>query len=160
MNTQLTNPDLFFLDDWIVSRTCQARKYAASLGVILRRQSRQVNLWPGGLWLGVTGNPFFEQSDDLGAALPMPLGLLGIIAEDIAPSAFAITDDGVFGMKVVPDDIVSISIQLTNWISSFYTRRDLAIFRQDHPNSSFRYPSTDSGRQFCLNIHDPGRNKI
>ena len=53
------------------------------------------------------GKPFFEKSDDLGAVPPLPLGLLGIIAEDIAPSAFAITDDGVFGMKVVPDDIVS-----------------------------------------------------
>jgi hypothetical protein len=55
--------------------------------------------------LGLTGELFFEDSSNLGPAPLLLLGLLAVIAEDIASSTLTITDDDFFGMQVVPHDM-------------------------------------------------------
>ena len=73
--------------------------------------SKQVDSPLGcGLGLSVTVKFLFEVTDDLGAVLLLAFGLLGVVAEDIAPSVLTVTYNDFLGMQVVLDNIVPATL--------------------------------------------------
>jgi hypothetical protein len=61
----------------------------------------------GGIGPGVPVEFFFEGTYDLSSAFLLPFRFLGVVAEDIAPSPFAVSHHDLLGVEVVLNDIVS-----------------------------------------------------
>jgi len=59
----------------------------------------------------MAGKFFFQHQNQLFPVFPLPFRLPGIIAKDIAPPPFAITDDDFLGLQIVPDRCIATRLR-------------------------------------------------